>query len=101
MRRADRINMISYYEDVLLHTLSPKHKEYINRMIKNLKDLENPKPLAETNPYAKKAIRVYSEVTDRVYNSMKEAAKDFGCSREYISRQMHGKQANKYKLTFV
>lgn len=101
MNRTERIKMIDYYENVLSYTISPKHREYLSRMISNLEDLNNPKPLAENNPYAKKAIKVYSEVTNKVYNSMKEASIDFKCSREYISRQMHGKQPNKYKLTFV
>jgi hypothetical protein len=101
MNRADRIRMIDYYEGVLSYTISPKHREYLKRMISNLEDLDNPKPLSENNPYAKKAIKVYSGVTDKVYNSMKQAAVDFKCSREYISRQIHGKQANKYKLSLV
>lgn len=101
MNRADRIRMIDYYEGVLSYTISPRHREYLKRMISNLEDLTNPKPLSENNPYAKKAIRVYSELTDEVYESYSDAAKAFKCTRESISQQINKKIANKYKLSIV
>lgn len=101
MNRTERIKMIEYYENVLSYTISPRHIEYLKRMIRNLEDLNNPKPLSESNPYAKKAIRVYSALTDKVYESYMDAAREFKCSRESISQQVNKKIANKYKLTHV